>query len=232
MSKPSIQLRTHFAVPIAEVRFPDSERLCRELTELFLAKESEGDKWRDTYQRDTQQGIFESGFDLFNWPDPPVQELAKKTHTALVTLVRQLNNYSGEHLAQLRWNYHAWFHVTRTGGYQALHNHPNASWSGIYCVDPGDTVPDRPDSGVVRFHDPKQNADMHTDHACDRMQAPFTMGSFEFRHRAGTLVLFPSYLKHEIFPYVGERPRIVMAFNSWAQQDREDQVKSTLRAIE
>lgn len=115
MATPSIQLRTHFAVPFAEVRVPDSERLCRELTELFLAKEGEGDKWRDRYQRDTQKGIFESGFDLFNWPEPPVQELAKKTHTALVTLVRQLNNYTDEHLAQLRWNYHAWFHITRNG---------------------------------------------------------------------------------------------------------------------
>jgi hypothetical protein len=131
MATPSIQLRTHFAVPFAEVRVPDSERLCRELTELFLAKEREGDKWRDRYQRDTQKDIFESGFDLFNWPEPPVQELAKKTHTALVTLVRQLNNYTDEH--------------------------------------------------------------------------------------------------HEIFPYVGERPRIVVAFNSWVEQDREDRVKSRMK---
>ena len=31
----------------------------------------------------------------------------------------------------------SWFHVTRRGGFFALHNHPNASWSGVYCVDPG-----------------------------------------------------------------------------------------------
>ena len=59
--------------------------------------------------------------------------------------------------------------------------------------------------------------------------APFATGPFELRHQAGTLMLFPSYLKHEIFPYVGERPRIVVAFNSWVEQDREDRVKSSLK---
>lgn len=96
-------------------------------------------------------------------------------------------------------------------------------------MDPGNTVPDRPDSGMVRFHDPRQNADMYTDHACNTMQAPYAMGPFELRHQAGTLALFPSYLKHEIFPYVGERPRIVVAFNSWVEQDREDHVKPRMK---
>jgi hypothetical protein len=32
-------------------------------------------------------------------------------------------------------------------------------------------------------------------------------------HSAGRLILFPSYVMHEIFAYQGDRPRIVIAFN-------------------
>jgi uncharacterized protein (TIGR02466 family) len=105
--------------------------------------------------------------------------------------------------------------VTRRHGYQGQHNHPNASWSGIFCVDPGEEVPDRPDSGLVRFHDPRTHIDMYSDAGNRHLQPPWTMGTLDWRHRRGQLLLFPSYLRHEIYPYEGERPRIVVAFNCW-----------------
>ena len=36
-------------------------------------------------------------------------------------------------------------------------------------------------------------------------------------HRAGQLVMFPSWLYHEVLPYHGQRERIVVAFNAWLQ---------------
>jgi hypothetical protein len=118
-----------------------------------------------------------------------------------------------ETLAKLRFQYHAWFHITRHGGYQGLHNHQNASWSGIFCVDPGDELPERPDSGRVRFHDPRAGAQMYADAGNAQLRLPYQHGGFDVTHRAGRLVMFPSHLFHEIFPYQGERPRIVIAFN-------------------
>ena len=76
-------------------------------------------------------------------------------------------------------------------------------------------APDRPDSGLVRFHDPRTHIDMYSDAGNRRLGVPWTMGSCDWRHRRGQLVMFPSYLRHEIYPYVGERPRIVVAFNCW-----------------
>ena len=98
----------------------------------------------------------ESKFDLFRWTDPPVAKLAQFCHLSLTETLRQLTTYSQEEFGRFRFDYHAWFHVTRRHGYQGQHNHPNASWSGIFCVDPGDVLPDRPDSGLVRFHEPIQ----------------------------------------------------------------------------
>lgn len=210
-----------FAVPFAEERLENPEELTSELTRIFLDAEQKGDEFRNETRRDTQHGaLFESRFDLFRWEQPAVRKLAAFCHGALASLVAQLSDYSKEELEQLKFDYHAWFHVTRAGGYQGLHNHQNASWSGIFCVDPGDDVPDRPDSGVVRFHDPRANANYYLDAGNSRLKLPAHLGVYQVRHERGKLLLFPSYITHEIFPYVGERPRIVVAFNCWVRTAR------------
>ncbi|MFX4493676.1 hypothetical protein ABTA45_19480, partial [Acinetobacter baumannii] len=58
---------------------------------------------------------------------------------------------------------HTWFHVTRRGGFVIAHTHPMASWSGVYCVAPGQQPADRPDSGVLRFHNPHYYSNMFLD---------------------------------------------------------------------
>lgn len=212
--KPAIQ--PFFAVPIGHGSFPGAEALCDTLTTLFLEREEEGERWRHQKRIDTMHGaLYESRFDLFSWPDPPVRLLTAGCHGCLAAFVREVNDYREEDMERLRFDYHAWFHVTRKHGYQGLHNHPNASWSGIFCVDPGDEPRDRPDSGLVRFHDPRSHADMYADAGNRNLRLPWTMGSLNWRHRRARIVLFPSYLRHEIYPYLGERPRIVVAFNRW-----------------
>lgn len=217
MTDAKLNLAYLFASPLAELRMPEHEDLCTQLRELFLTRAAEGDEFRNAIRRPTQLGpLFESKFDLFAWPEDCVRQLAAFCHQALATLVASLSNYSPEDLNALRFDYHAWFHITEHGGHQGLHNHQNASWSGIFCVDPGDTVPNRPDSGQVRFHDARGAANMHMDPANQHLQGPAHIGAQNVTHEAGKLLLFPSYLHHEIFPYLGERPRIVVAFNSWA----------------
>jgi len=203
-----------FSTPMADAQIGEHEILCDQLRTLFLAKEAEGDAVRNERQRATQFGpLFESRFDLFRWPDPPVKAVAHFCHASLVQLLRQLTSFTDEEFNKLRFDYHAWFHITRRGGYQGLHNHQNASWSGIFCVDPGDSPGQRPDSGLVRFHDPRFCSAFHAEAGNMGLDMPYNHGGFDVHHRAGRLVMFPSFMMHEIFPYQGERPRIVIAFN-------------------
>ena len=140
-----------FATPLAKVMLKDTESLNRELAELFLRKEKEGDKYRTPVRIPTQIGdVFESTFDLYNWPDPPVQNLARQVHEILHDLVATLNAYTAEQMAKFQFHYHAWFHITRYGGYQSIHYHPKACWSGIYCVCAGEEVEGRLESGAGR----------------------------------------------------------------------------------
>ncbi|MCG6870670.1 MAG: 2OG-Fe(II) oxygenase family protein, partial [Gammaproteobacteria bacterium] len=209
--RPELRITPFWAVPFVEIHMPQPDRLLGELARLFLEREQSGDAARNPQKFDTQHGaVFESPFDLFYWSEEPVRELARFCHTAVASTVKQLNHYSEEQLAQLNFQYHAWFHVTRQGGYQAMHNHPNASWSGIFCVDAGEEVADRPDSGAVRFRSPHRSADMYTDEGNEHLVEQFAFAGRQVQHQAGRLLIFPSYLDHEVFPYLGERPRIVV----------------------
>ena len=214
-----MQLHQLFSVPILEFVHPEADSLCPALRDFFLARED--DDHRDDIARDTQfGGVYESRFDLFYWKDPEIQPLIQFVHGSLAGAVAQLNGYGQREMDQLRFEYHAWYHITRAGGFQGNHNHPNASWSGIFCIDPGQPKSD-PREGTVRFYDPKVNADYYLDPGNQNLKMPFRLGPMEIRHEAGKLWLFPSYLMHEVFPYQGERPRCIVAFNCWISADRE-----------
>lgn len=210
---PPVRIFPLFAVPFAQAELADAGPLCAELAALFQARE--GDATRNRIQRDTQVGVFESRFDLHTWPDPPVRRLFGFIHASLASVIQQLSQYSASEYARLAFNYHSWFHITRPGGHQGMHNHPMASWSGIFCVDAGNAGPDQPSSGVVRFQDPRPAADMYADAGNRAIKGPFRPGAWQYSHVPGQLVLFPSYVVHEVFPYHGTRPRIVVAFNAW-----------------
>lgn len=203
-----------FSVPLVEFRMDDHEGLCEQLTTLFLQKAEEDEEVRNEIRRDTQHGeLFESKFDLFQWQDEPVKELAEFCHRALASTIFELSDYSEDEFSKLVFDYHAWFHVTKNGGFQALHHHQNASWSGIFCVDPGDSPQEFPHSGAVRFYDARGFADQYRDAGNSRLKLPAKFGGYQIDHEAGRLLIFPSYVDHEIFPYMGQRERIVVAFN-------------------
>lgn len=204
-----------FSVPFATAELDAVDPLCTALTELFLQREAQGDAYRNAIRRDTQQGLFESRFDLHTWPDQPVQQLFGFIHHALASTLQQLSEFPPEAYAALEFNYHSWFHITRNGGHQGVHNHPMASWSGIFCVDAGDSPADQPQSGSVRFMDTRLGADMYRDSGNSHLRGQYRHLGSQYHHQAGRLVMFPSYVLHEVFPYLGQRPRIVVAFNAW-----------------
>jgi hypothetical protein len=56
---------------------------------------------------------------------------------------------------------------------------------------------------------------MYMDVANARVRAPYAMSGKSFLLRPGQLVIFPSYLQHEVFPFFGDGERITVAFNAW-----------------
>ncbi len=83
-------------------------------------------------------------------------------------------------------------------------------------IDPGEQRRAHPvygsRNGILRFYGPwwEQLAGAHIDAG-----NTYLMDSYwDVEPEPGLLVLFPSYLKHQAFPYDGERDRVVVSFNA------------------
>jgi uncharacterized protein (TIGR02466 family) len=214
MVSPALKLSPAFAVPILEAHLDSCERLNGDLEALFLQREA--DEYRNPTPSHTPQAeTFESRFNLFRWPEPCIQELRKFVLDSVIKAALQTSSVTLEELSKLKFQNHTWFHITRYAGSFVAHNHPLASWSAVYCVRAGQQTPEHPQSGLLRFFDPRHGAGAYLDPTNERLHAPFALRSLEFRLAAGDLVLFPSYLFHEVTPFYGADLRITVASNCW-----------------
>ena len=209
-----IKVRPLFATPFGEVRLPGCERLNRELEALFVQRETEEHR-NPTPSHVPQQETFESRFNLFRWTDACVQELRAFMLNAVGQMVLETTALKSQDLARLSFQNHTWFHITRYAGSFVAHNHPLASWSAVYCVRAGESVPQHPDSGVLRFLDVRQGANAYLDPANDSLHPAFALAPLEIKLDAGQLVIFPSYVFHEVAPFYGSDTRITVASNCW-----------------
>lgn len=219
---PQAEISSLFAVPIAQAQHPDHEALNAELKSLLLEREADPRYANPHPSLQQQPGVFESDFNLFAWPEPCIQRLRQFCWTELGRTIQTLNGYSGEEMRRIQIFSHTWFHVTRRGGFVIAHTHPMASWSGVYCVAPGQQPADRPDSGVLRFHNPHYYSNMFLDPGNLRLAPPFHHGTWNVRLRPGQLVLFPSWVSHDVLPFHGDDERITIAFNCWFAMKPEE----------
>lgn len=216
-----IQVTPGFATPFIVRHLPDCQALNEELKNLFLAREKEGARYQEKVPTLTLKvKTFESEFGLFNWPEACVQRLKRFFFDTLGQALVQVNGCKQEDLAQLRIYNHTWFHITRPGGYMGTHNHPMASWSAVYCVDAGSDDPENIDSGVLRFHDPRGSVTMYMDAGNNHMVSPYEPGMRNYKFKPGQLVMFPSFLMHEVAPFTGQGTRITVAMNAWIKDAR------------
>ena len=119
-----------------------------------------------------------------------------------------------------------WFQVSNGYGFHETHVHGNCSWSGVYYVQAGnssrgpkDTGDNGMPNGITRFYGPhmEYQAGGHGD-----------MGNFYLQHHTwdsypedGKLVIFPSHIKHMVFPYNGTADRIIVSFHAQVNGDSE-----------
>jgi uncharacterized protein (TIGR02466 family) len=203
-----------FAIPTATAQMPDAEALNAELRALFIEREAQGPKYANPNPYTVRNPeLFESHFDLFDWPETCVQRLAQFCMSELSQTVAQLSGLDVVAMRRMQIATDAWFHITRRGGFFGVHNHPMASWSGVYCVSPGQHDASYPESGRLSFVNPNSLAGMYLDPANAQIRMPFGFSNYAFDLKAGQLVLFPSWVQHYVLPFQGEGERITVAFN-------------------
>ncbi len=138
---------------------------------------------------------------------------------------------NGEHwqrmsLADIKVNVTGlWFQITNDYIFHEVHVHGNCSWSGVYYVQSGDAVDQQKSAklgfknGITRFYGP------HMEHMAgchlDLGNVYLTHDKFDSVPEDGKLVIFPSYLKHMPFPYVGEKDRVIVSFHAGVSADKK-----------
>jgi len=70
------------------------------------------------------------------------------------------------------------------------------------------------DSGKLTFINPNLASNMYIDVTTAKLKYPYSSAPIALRLKPGQLVLFPSWLLHEVMPYKGTTERITVAFNA------------------
>lgn len=203
-----------WATPIVRRVERDSADPAHQALQRLILNHEQAEARKSDSPQPLHRQVFESEFDFLNWREPAVLALKQLFHRRLAEVIMGTSRLDQSALMKLKIVSESWFHITRSGGYVRSHNHPQHSWSAIYCVDPGDPEPQYDhDAGHLLFFDPRTSANMFLDMANSELKSAYSDHAYRFRPAAGELIVFPSYVWHAVEPYHGELPRITVAAN-------------------
>ena len=160
-----------------------------------------------TVASQSKAGLFESKFNFLDDKRPSVVALTDFFYESLWETVLSMNReyWDPKEPMKMRIN-DCWCHITESGGYHDVHKHGTSSWSGIFYIDKAESNIDNC-NGINRIYN--EMSFMKTDNGLD-----FFTDFFNVTPEDGKLIMFPSYLMHSALTYMGNLPRIVLAFNS------------------
>jgi uncharacterized protein (TIGR02466 family) len=186
-----------FACHIIEFDDPAHEQHASMIVDECVALRGQGQGIR----RSNHAGSWHSNDDLFKQKTPGlvhVQEFIK------ACLRSALSSMRADEAVSLNLSMLGWININDQHAMNAPHNHPSSLLSGCYYVKvpPGDER-----SGLIEFLDPRAGANM--------IRSPYKdfQPTIRVHPRAGSLILFPSFLYHWVYPNLEPETRISIAFN-------------------
>ena len=197
------EVHVMFPVPLVTVRINGAERLNSALLKEIATRR----KTEPGVERSNRYG-WHSEPDLFQRSEPAHAELAGEIAAAVAATTAKLIPDLPKDLAP---RHEGWVNVNPTHAMNAPHDHPGVFWSGTYYIK----VPlpaDKEDkfSGAVEFIDPRGSIGTNA-----RIETQFTRSKFTVRPVPGTLLLWPSFVRHWVHPNQATEERVSAAFNSW-----------------
>lgn len=148
----------------------------------------------------TNIGCWRSGH-VYNNIDWLLKAITSKVYTAINLYSSKDDLFKNEiskiNKKNLKVNY--WTNVNQTGARNTLHAHKSAIFSGVYYIQGTDT-------GALRILNP---ANMLCD--CNRL-SPFVR-DFNYLPKDRDLILWPSWLPHEVEPNPSNKERINIAYD-------------------
>ena len=194
--------RSLFATRLYEAEI-DDDRLLAELAHSIRTLAEDDQAGRDWSRAKKYRG-YTSYASLNDLPrrDPAFADLAK-------LLQRHAAVFAGEcafDLARKPKLDSLWVNLLKSGGHHSGHIHPHSVISGTFYVE----VP--AGSGAIRFEDPRLPLMMAA--PTRREDAPDELKSFvSIKPRPGLLLMWESWLRHEVMPGAAKDDRLSVSFN-------------------
>ena len=200
-----------FETPIVSAHFEDGDDLLRDLKTAIYRKREEDP---DGLSR-SNVGGWHSNTDMLTWGGPAAQELISR----VISLARKMSHFNGDDVNRIDWSVQMWANVSGKGASNHMHVHPGNIWSAVLYVEMGgrDATGDDTNGlgGEFYFEDPRfPIAAMHNPgFRMIGMDGKPQSVQPEIRPKRGDVLMFPSWLKHGVRPYFGDKERISIAIN-------------------
>ena len=119
----------------------------------------------------------------------------------------QYEIYQKEHLTLKPVLGNMWANINYPGNYNRPHLHPNALFSGVYWVKAQEK------SGNLMVYEPRPGAQCTMPNRKKGELPPELWREVHYEPRAGTAIMFPAWLWHEVKPNQSNDIRISVSFN-------------------
>ena len=119
----------------------------------------------------------------------------------------QYEIFAKEHLTLKPVLGNMWANINYPGHYNRPHLHPNSLFSGVYWIK----APQK--SGKFMIYDPRPGVHTNMPSRKEGALPPALWREVHYEPRAGTAVMFPAWLWHEVKPNESNDTRISVSFN-------------------
>jgi hypothetical protein len=203
-----------FSTPLIVIEVPDAAALNVDLRRVIEEREKSHPSTHHS-----NLGGWQSSWDMDRWGGAPAVKLLAIARNLAnrVTMDRKGNTGTGPYPGYfaVTWGANMWANVNRSGHGNEVHSHPGAYWSVVYYVDDGGIAADPSLGGALEFIDPRGALPaMNAPHLGCAMPGGLSAGATErVQPKSGRLVMFPSWMMHQVRPYHGKDERISIAIN-------------------
>ena len=195
-----------FYTPVLSFRLAEAARL----NPLLLAEIAAIRAGDPGLARSNRDG-WHSRDDLFERTEPALARRAGLLRDAIAVATRQIAPGSDD--AGLTLECQGWINVNPPGAFNTPHDHPGWYWSGAYYVATPEAEPAAggadATAGCIEFLDGRTNLRI-----LSQIDAPCMASKVLYRPDAGTLLLFPSHLRHWVYPNAASEDRVSIAINA------------------
>lgn len=190
--------------------------------------------WRDEDAGElvrSNQGGWHSDTTVFRRQDPQIKRVC---HLMVTTFNKCTKHIAPKfEIEKMDMKGEGWVNVNPQHSFNVPHDHPGYTWSGVYYVkvaeDDDQQKLQTERDGCIEFLDPRTSVSaLATDVT---KYSDYFSPKKTITPRPGLIVIFPSYLRHWVYPNKREEDRITFAFNfRYAAKANPDQLLAQAQA--